>query len=198
MLGGTSESLGMEACVPSCLCHPRLAEPFTREEQEFLFVATAFAVSTKDFLGRMDSMEKRVGKDRLGYLLSVPVFYCGEPSFIVWPWIRVTLAWTRHPEVAHVFVNRMIECRACLEGIRVATREGGVCRKAWSPGMCHHPGSCSMRGALDGILVFCRDRPDCVQALQWERERRRGQGRRWDLRRARRVCIRVTQFAGHV
>jgi hypothetical protein len=134
---------GMSACPPSCRCWPRQGQAFTLDEQRFLAAVTDDrSASTKQVLALAEAMVGRVGWDRAGYLLSVPVNFRGQGGFLVWPAIRLSDTWTPRAKDATALLRLLVQCGACLACPMYEDVGRRVCRwtKGWLRGMEEHPG----------------------------------------------------------
>lgn len=177
----------MDACGRLCPCWPRHAEaPFSPAEQDFLAAGVQYSLSTMDFVARMDNMYTRVGRDRLAYLLSVPVQWEGSrppTGWVLTPWIRLCSSWTPESDTAVEFVRKMLQHGACLA---VACLEGEFDQPGWKRGSSRHPGrrasDCVSR--TNPLAEAVRD-PDCMAAVMEGIAQRVRLALRWNGRRAR-------------
>lgn len=167
------------ACPFSCRCWARVSEPFTTEEQNFLEAATSKRVPTLRVVALMKDMALRVGQDRLGYLLSVPV---AGKGMVHTPWIRLCQPWTPLARDALVFTGAMLRSGACCALAYQLVHPS--LQKGWKKSSgCGHPGRADMRGTHKSALDLCLSEglAKCAKAVwQW---------RRWDKRVARRLWL---------
>lgn len=167
------------ACPFSCRCWARVSEPFTTEEQNFLEAATSKHVPTLRVVALMKDMALRVGQDRLGYLLSVPV---AGKGMVHTPWIRLCQSWTPLARDALVFTGAMLRSGACCALAYQLVHPS--LQKGWKKSSgCGHPGRADMRGTHKSAVDLCLSEglAKCAKAVwQW---------RRWDKRVARRLWL---------
>jgi hypothetical protein len=177
----------MHTCVRLCPCWPRHDEPpFSAVEQKFLAAGANVNLGTLDFMACMDVMATWVGKDRLAYLLSVPVTWRPPGSWtVVTPWVRLDTLWTLDPTTAVMFARKMLQHGACLA---MSWQEGACSQPGWVPGSSRHPGRAASNFVhRDSPLssAVSRQQLACREVLRSGIEQRARQQRRWDARRAR-------------
>jgi hypothetical protein len=173
-------------CPLSCRCWPRPEHPFTPFEQTFLnllCMEMGKEQPTKWILSMLDPLAQRLGRDRLGYLLSVPLRGADDHCFTAWAWI--TEQFTPDPALALVFTEKMLTCRACT---RFAGQRSGGSR-AWWKGQSSHPGRFVMLS--DAYSAFDYADKDhmgaCLPPMRQAARVWAAQALRWDYRKARRL-----------
>jgi hypothetical protein len=159
-----------------------------------------------DFVRRMDDMAQEVGRDRLRYLLSVPVKW-REPRvddvggcYLVTSWLRLVSIWTPDADTAVLFAQKMVQHGACLA---VAFQHADCEQPGWEPGLLssqRHPGravSDTPRVVLVcPIHIVASRRPFCYAILHDAMVQRGNQARRWDRRGGRVLwvtCVHASQ-----
>ena len=178
----------MSGCPPSCRCWPRRGQAFTPDEQDFLAAATDnYVANTAQVFAMAEAMVRRVGRDRMGYLLSVPVNYQARGEvFLVWPAMRLSTSWFFTLEDAVGFLRLMVQCGACLACpmYEYVGRRGYRFVKGWVRGMEEHPGRCHT-----GLLCWSTAMGETSLGEAWARLA--PQIRRWDARGAKRLWLAV-------
>lgn len=183
----------MYECSPSCRCWPRRGEPFTPCEQAFLRYAHRDDVTTVDVMARMDDMACRVGADRVGYLLSVPVAHSMGIGATT-PWVRLGRFYTTE-SVAECLTLKMLAFGACTQrASQFLQKQWDGEWKGWTGESSEHPGWCdSVWGLRDPVsLAHAEHRYTCEQLIERSRASRAAQCKWWDHRPGRRLWVRAT------
>lgn len=177
----------MQPCVPLCLCWPRPGEaPFSPPEQDFLAAGIDRNESTMDFMARMDALAKCVGADRMGYLLSVPCkFLLPSAAWVATSWLRVHASWTADEFAATLFVQKMVQFKACPA---LVYQGEDYFQPGWSPGHVHHPGRAVVGKQMRATALHeaaSRRSTACYVILHDAIMQRARQAWRWERRKAR-------------
>jgi hypothetical protein len=182
----------MSVCPHSCRCWPRRGQPFTLDEQRFLAAVTDNwnVADTAHVFTLAEAMAGRVGRDRMGYLLSVPANNQVRGDYIVWPAMRLSAAWTPDAKDAAAFLQLMVQCGACLACPLYddVGRRGYRLANGWVRGMEEHPGRCqSSEPAWSTAMGATPHTRLLAKEWAWLAP----QIRRWDARSGKRLWLAV-------
>jgi hypothetical protein len=140
-------------------------------------------VTTKEYMAHMDDMARHTNRDRLAYVLSVPIW--AARGWVMTPWVRLEPAWTPDTDTAVLFAQKMVQHGACLAVVSQNRIDDDF---GWVAGSLHHPGRCSgLTLGTTSTLAARRRSLACYSTVYDAMRQRTRQARRWERRKAR-VC----------